>query len=240
MNLLDQITWRRKMKTLSKVLGSLVFVWGATAQAEPVMSLVTVNTQDPAGYAAWAKSNAEAVSKANGAMAMGLCSPTSGAQKMGDHSLWSFFDSQASLWSGDPYNPTVRKAIANMNVEREVRTWDNWRIVRAAAVTDKSAHYNLYVKTDNPSGYIAVLDELHAEMKKRGYDVTMQVFMGDTGETAGMIMTSFSSADAAEVGRMLDARSEAWVSKIISKVEGDREMVHGFSMNCETYYAAAS
>jgi len=75
-------------------------------------------------------------------------------------------------------------------------------------------------------------------MKKRGYDVSMQVFMGDTGETAGMIMTSFGAANAAEVGRMLDARKEPWVSKIIAKVEGKREMVHGFSMMCETYYAA--
>jgi arginyl-tRNA synthetase len=95
------------------------------------------------------------------------------------------------------------------------------------------------VKTDNPGGYIAVLDELHAEMKKRGYDVSMQVFMGDTGATTGTIMTSFGSASAAEVGRMLDARSEPWVAEIISKVEGKREMTHGFSMVCQTYYAAA-
>ena len=64
--------------------------------------------------------------------------------------------------------------------------------------------------------------------------------MGDTGATAGMIMTSFGSADAAEVGRMLDARTEDWVAKIVSKLDGKREMVHGFSIICETYYAAAS
>jgi hypothetical protein len=51
-------------------------------------------------------------------------------------------------------------------------------------------------------------------------------------------MTSFGSSDAAEVGRMMDARSEKWVSKIISKIEGKREMIHGFSLMCETYYAA--
>lgn len=226
------------MKNLSKIVGSLLVCFSVGVQAEPVMSLVTVNTNDPAGYSAWAKTNAAAISKANGAMAMGLCSPTSGAQQMGDHYLWSFFDSQESLWSADPMNPVSRKAIANMNVEREVRTWDNWRIVRAAETTEKGYYYNLYVKTDNPAGYISVVDQLHAEMKKRGYDVSMQVFMGDTGETAGMIMTSFGAANAAEVGRMLDARNEPWVSKIIAKVEGKREMVHGFSMMCETYYAA--
>ena len=227
------------MKRFRNVLGAIALCSSAFVQAEPVMSLITVNTSDPAGYAGWAKSNAEAISKANGAMAMGLCSPTSGAEQMGDHYLWSFFDSQESTWSSDPMNPTVRKAVANMNVERTVRTWDNWRIVRAAEVTDTGHYYNLYVKTDNPGGYIAVLDELHAEMKKRGYDVSMQVFMGDTGATTGTIMTSFGSASAAEVGRMLDARSEPWVAEIISKVEGKREMTHGFSMVCQTYYASA-
>ena len=137
-------------------------------------------------------------------------------------------------------NPTVQKAVASMNVERTVRTWDNWRIVRAAETSEKGYYYNLYVRTDNPSAYVAALDELHAGMRERGFDVSMQVFMGDTGETAGMIMTSFGSADAAEVGRMLDARTEDWVAKIVSKLDGKREMVHGFSIICETYYSAAS
>ena len=119
-----------------------------------------------------------------------------------------------------------------------MRMWDNWRIARAAPTSERGYYYNIYVRTDNPADYIAVVDELHAEMKKRGYDITLQVFVGDTGETAGTIMTSFGSSDAAEVGRMMDARSQKWVSKIISKIEGKREMVHGFSLMCETYYAA--
>ena len=103
------------MKRFRNVLGAIALCSGAFVQAEPVMSLITVNTSDPAGYAGWAKSNAEAISKANGAMAMGLCSPTSGAEQMGDHYLWSFFDSQESTWSSDPINPTVRKPVANLN-----------------------------------------------------------------------------------------------------------------------------
>lgn len=226
------------MNLIKNIVGSLVLVACAASQAEPVMTLITVNTAEPAAYSAWAKKHAAAISKANGAMAMGLCSPTSGAQKMGDHYLWSFFDSQKSVWSSDPMNRVVRDAVADMNVEREVRMWDNWRIVRAAPTSERGYYYNIHVRTDNPADYIAVVDELHAEMKKRGYDITLQVFVGDTGETAGTIMTSFGSSDAAEVGRMMDARSEKWVSKIISKIEGKREMVHGFSLMCETYYAA--
>ena len=82
------------MKIFGKSLAVLVSVFCLTARAEPVMTLITVNTADPAGYAAWARSNAEDISKANGAVAMGLCSPTTGAEQMGDHYLWSFFPSQ--------------------------------------------------------------------------------------------------------------------------------------------------
>ena len=102
---------------------------------------------------------------------------------MGDHYLWSFFDSQEAAWSVDPMNAAVRAEVAKLDVKREVRMWDNWRIVRAAEVSEKGHYYNLHVKTDNPSGYIAALDKIHAEMKKRDLDVTMQVYMGDTGET---------------------------------------------------------
>ena len=225
------------MKTISKILGPLFICACASAHAEPVMSLITVNTNDAAGYAAWAKGSAKTIATANGAMAMGLCSPTSGAQKMGDHYLWSFFDSQEAAWSVDPMNAVVRAEVAKLDVKREVRMWDNWRIVRAAEVSGKAHYYNLHVKTDNPSGYIAALDKVHAEMKKRDLDVTMQVYMGDTGETAGLLMVSFGSSDRAEVGRMLDTRTEDWFTDIISGLEGKREMVHGFSLVCETFYA---
>ncbi len=106
------------------------------AFAEGVMNLITVNTNDPAGYAAWAKKSAHTLVEANGAMAMGLCSPTSGAQVIGDHYLWSFFESQEKAWSSNPMNPVVRAGVAKLDVERTVRTWDNWRIVRPAAITE--------------------------------------------------------------------------------------------------------
>ena len=67
------------MKLLRKLIATVALGCCTAVQAEPVMTLITVNTANPAGYSAWAKGNAEAISKANGAMAMGLCSPTSGA-----------------------------------------------------------------------------------------------------------------------------------------------------------------
>ena len=67
------------MKSIIKLISSTVIFACVSVQAEPVMNLITINTNDPAGYAAWAKSSAPTLIKANNAMAMGLCSPTSAA-----------------------------------------------------------------------------------------------------------------------------------------------------------------
>ena len=226
------------MKSITKLVTSTIIFACASVQAEPVMNLITINTNDPAGYSAWAKGSAKALVKANNAMAMGLCSPTSGAQKMGDHYLWTFFDSQATVWANDPMNPGVAAEVAKMDVDREVRMWDNWRIVRAAEVSEKGYYYNLHVKTDNPGGYMAALDNLYSEMQERGHDVSMQIFMGDTGETAGLLMVSLGSSDRAAMGRMMDARAEGWFQKAVSNLDGKREIIYGFSLVCETYAVA--
>ncbi len=217
---------------------AFVSVLMTTAKAEPVMNLITVNTNDGAGYAAWAKASASALVKANNAMAMGLCTPTSGAEMMGDLYLWSFFDSQETVYNNEPMNPAVQAEVAKMKVDRTVREWDIWRIVRAAEVSERGYYYNLRVKTDNMSGYLQGLDAMYAEMQKREMGVTMQVFVGDTGVNTGIVMVSLGSSDGAALGRALDARTESWFADTLSKFEGQRELEHGFSLICETYAAA--
>ena len=77
------------MRELRKVFGfAFVSALMTTASAEPVMNLITVNTNDAAGYSAWARASSPALGEANNAMARGLCMPTSGAEVMGDLYLW--------------------------------------------------------------------------------------------------------------------------------------------------------
>ena len=54
-------------KYLTTFSGLLLALAMTSTQAEPVMNLITINTNDPAGYSAWAKDNAENISKANNA-----------------------------------------------------------------------------------------------------------------------------------------------------------------------------
>ena len=225
-------------KIRSTFAGVMLTLIANASFAEGVMNLITLNTNDPAGYAAWAKESAPKIVEANDAMAMGLCSPTSGAQVMGDHYLWSFFESQEKAWASDPMNPVVRGEVAKLDVDRTIRTWDNWRIVRPAETTESGHYYNMYVETDDVAGYLAGLDSMIAEMDKRGFGVTMQVFIGDTGETVGTVMISLGASDAATLGRAMDARTEGWFTEIVSGFSAQRKMVHGFSMTCDTYAMA--
>ena len=234
------------MKKFSKIklgialnLSAIALSLSATSLAEPVMNLVTVNTQDGAGYAAWAKGSAEAISKSNNAMSMGLCSPMSGAEQMGDHFLFTFFDSQKTAWANSTPNPTMTKEIAKMSVERTIKEWDNWRILRAApSVSDSGYYWNIIVKAENAKEYLSALDKLSAALKTNGHDVSMQVFMADTGRRAGQFMVSLGSENGAALGAAMDDRTQAWFSEILSDLEGAREYLHGFGMRCETYYSA--
>ena len=220
------------------VISAFALSFSVIAKAEPVMNLITINTADGAGYAAWAKGSAEAISKSNNAMAMGLCSPTAGAEQPGDHYLWSFFDSQVTAWSTSSQNPTIRQEVAKMNVKRTIKEWDTWRILRAAPTNSDGGYFwNIVVKAENAASYLNALDNLTVAMKENGHDVTMQVFMADTGRWAGLFMVSLSASDGAILGAAMDDRTEPWFTEILTSLEGSREYVHGFALRCETYYS---
>ncbi|MFT5048103.1 MAG: hypothetical protein ACI8UP_005104 [Porticoccaceae bacterium] len=226
---------------LTAGIAALTFAFTATTQAEPVMNLITVNTQDAAGYVSWAKSSTPIIAKANGAMAMGLCSPVAGAEAMGDHFLWSFWDSQKSAWAADNTDPAVVAEIAKNKVVRTIREWDNWRIVRAAATTSEKGYFwNIIVKTNNVGSYLDALDNMLIALKDHGHDLSLQVFIADTGRRAGQVMVSLGSPDAAALGAAMDDRTQDWFSAVLKDLEGTREYQHGWAMQCETYYAAAA
>jgi len=228
----------RMKSTLLIVMSTLAMTLSLTARAEPVMNLITINTDDGAGYAEWAKGSAKAIATSNNAMAMGLCSPIAGAEQQGDHYLWSFFESQTSAWSVGAQNPTVRKEVAKMKVKRTIKEWDNWRMLRTVPTTSDSGHFwNLVVKAENAASYLKTLDKLNVALKDNGHDVRMQVFMADTGRWAGLFMVSLSAADGAVLGAAMDDRTQPWFADVLGSLEGSREYVHGFALQCDTYYS---
>ena len=66
-------------------------------------------------------------------------------------------------------------------------------------------YYNLWVATDDLSGYLEAL------------------------------WISLGATDAGVMGAAMDARTEPWFGKIIGGLQGKREYLHGFSMVCRTF-----
>ena len=126
-----------------------------------------------------------------------------------------------------------------MNVQRTIKEWDTWRILRAApSVSDSGYYWNIIVKAENTKEYLSALDNLSTALKENGHDVSVQVFMADTGRRAGQFMVSLGSENGEALGAAMDDRTQPWFSEVLSGLEGAREYLHGFGMRCETLYSA--
>ena len=228
------------MKKILRTLALMSFITSAYATAEPVMTLITVNTDNPAGYIEWARASSETLGEANGASGVGICSARVGAEEMGDLYFWTLFDSNETAWKSDPNNPTVAKEVAKMKVNRTIRDWDNYRVVRqASSLDEKFSSWNIMVKTSDMTQYLSMVDKLHAAMKENGFeDVNMQVFVPDSGRWSGGVMVAMQAASPTRLGAALDARTQPWFTSILSELKDIREYQYGWGLDCETLYAA--
>ena len=228
------------MKKILKILALMSFVTITYATAEPVMTLITVNTDNPAGYIEWARASSETLGEANGASGVGICSARVGAEEMGDLYFWTLFDSNETAWKSDPNNPTVAKEVGKMKVNRTIRDWDNYRVVRqASSLDEKFSSWNIMVKTSDMTQYLSMVDKLHAAMKENGFeDVNMQVFVPDSGRWSGGVMVAMQAASPTRLGAALDARTQPWFTSILSELKDIREYQYGWGLDCETLYAA--
>lgn len=228
------------MKKILRTLALMSFVTSTYATAEPVMTLITVNTDNPAGYIEWARASSETLGEANGASGVGICSARVGAEEMGDLYFWTLFDSNETAWKSDPNNPTVAKEVAKMKVNRTIRDWDNYRVVRqASSLDEKFSSWNIMVKTSDMTQYLSIIDKLHAAMKENGFeDVNMQVFVPDSGRWSGGVMVAMQAASSTRLGAALDARTQPWFTSILSELKDIREYQYGWGLDCETLYAA--
>ena len=84
------------MRVIKIVIAMMTFL-SVQTQAEPVMTLLTINTNNQEGYIDWARKSADALAAANGATAIGACTPRAGAEYQGDLYFWTFFKYFSSL-----------------------------------------------------------------------------------------------------------------------------------------------
>jgi len=212
------------------------------AQAQGALQVVTVNTDDVPGYLSWVESSAPVMAGVfDNPGAIGACVPVQGAEQEGDVFWFSSATSHEALFSGDPTNPTIANEIAKVASLREVRARDVYSVLKTGGALVNGATWaawNLLIKTDEPSRYVAAIADLEEAAHANGLgDVNLAAFRINTGEWAGLIMSSVSAPTAQRLGAVFDSLSEPWAVERLATMSGFREYVRGWTLNCRVYAA---
>lgn len=230
-------------KTVTALFAAVVLVLPVVAQGgQGAAQIVTINTADVPGYLAWVESSAPVMLGVfDTPGAIGACVPAQGAEQEGDVYWFSTANTHEALFSGDPTNPTIANEIAKVASMREVRTRDIWSVVKPGVPLAPGATWaawNLLIKTDAPSRYVPALVDLEDAAHENGFeDITFSAFRINTGEWAGLIMASVTAPTPRRVGALLDGLSEPWAAERLVKLEGMREYVRGWILNCRVFAA---
>ena len=230
---------------MRKLIGSS-FVFAllvpSIVNAQGALLIVTINTPDIPAYLSWVESSAPVMANAfDRAGAIGACVPAQGAEREGNAYWFSTAASHESLFSGDATNPTVANEIAKVESIRDVHNRDLLTVLRAGNALEAGttwAAWNLLIKTSDPTGYVEAIGDLEAASHDNGFtDITLSAFRYNTGERAGLLMASVSAPKPQRLGALLDALAEPWAAERLTRLNGMREYVHGWTLNCRVYAA---
>ena len=207
------------MKRLIVLFGAVVYVLPVMAYGgQGALQVVTINTDDVSGYLSWVESSAPVMAGVfNNPGAIGACVPVQGAEQEGDVFWFSTANSHEAMFSVDPSNPTIANETAKAASLREVRARDIYSILKAGRpLADGAtwAAWNLLIKTDEPSRYVAAIADLEDATQANGLeDVTFSAFRINTGEWAGLIMASVAAPTPQRLGALFDSLSEPWAAE---------------------------
>ena len=213
------------MKRLIRVSVSVVFVLPVMAYGgQGALQVVTVNTDDVSGYLSWVESSAPVMAGVfDNPGSIGTCVPVSGAEQEGDVFWFSTATSHEALFSADPTNPTIANEIAKVASLREVRARDIYSILKAGRPLvngETWAAWNLLIRTNEASRYVAAIADLEEAAHANGLDdVTLSAFRINTGEWAGLIMSSVDAPTAQRLGALFDSLSEPWAGEALGNDE---------------------
>ena len=116
------------MKTIKSVLNLSVWsalllsLWSVNAWSGPAMSVLTVNSKDPAGYMKWVQKSGPAI---------GVCFPSAGYYGPGELYYWHLFNDHATALGSEQYNPTVIAELKKLKGKRKVSRGDAYRVLLA-------------------------------------------------------------------------------------------------------------
>ena len=233
------------MKLSSQLVAALFFLLFAVMNAwsRPAMSVLTINTPDPAAYVRWAKSSGPAIGKSIDAAVGGTCVPVAGYYAPGELYYWHLYGNHAAAMGSDPYNPTVMSELKKQTSDRVVSRSDAYSVLLSDpadySVGDTFSNWNIVVSTSDPGEYLQSVKRMSAAASENGLeDIRLAVYSYLTGENAGKLMTVVQAPNGNRLGAMLDALESDWASAILNDMVSIRTYEHGFTMNCSMVFAA--
>ena len=226
-------------------VGLMLTLAAGQAWSRPAMSVLTVNTKDPAAYLQWVQASGEAIAESIEAAVGGICVPSAGFYGPGELYYWHLFGDHATALGSEQYNPTVMKELKKLQVDRVVSRGDAYSVVMAEPgeykVGDTFANWNIVISSDNQAQYLKEVARMSAAADENGFsDIRFTVYSYLSGENAGKLMTVVEAPNGNRLGAMLDELESDWASAILGDMAQVRQYEHGFTMNCRVVYAAES
>ena len=230
---------------MSTAVGLMLTLAASQVWSRPAMSVLTVNTKDPAAYLQWVQGSGEAIAESIDAAVGGICVPSAGFYGPGELYYWHLFGDHATALGSEQYNPTVMKELKKLQVDRVVSRGDAYSVVMAEPgeykVGDTFANWNIVISSYNQAQYLKEVARMSAAADENGFsDIRFTVYSYLSGENAGKLMTVVEAPNGNRLGAMLDELESDWASAILGDMAQVRQYEHGFTMNCRVVYAAES
>jgi hypothetical protein len=209
--------------------------------AAPADYVFTINTENPAGYADWMKSNAVALGRATGAAEMGLCQPKAGAANTGDMYGYARYGSMAEAMAVDFGSEEFRAVIAKNTVPRTLSAMNLWSVDRpfpsGAQVGQKSTATGFFVEVRDLKGYIKAIGDVESAYHSNGFeDFAIEVGRPYTGDYTGSVFVTLAAPNGNRLGAALDAMTENWAVGPVRRAQRMRDPIRGFVMDCEVAF----
>ena len=86
---------------MSTAVGLVLALMAGQVWSRPAMSVLTVNTKDPAAYLQWVQGSGEAIAESIDAAVGGICVPSAGFYGPGELYYWHLFADHATAMGSE-------------------------------------------------------------------------------------------------------------------------------------------
>jgi hypothetical protein len=218
----------------------LLMVFGlSTVASGQTLQVVRVQTDDPAGYVAWAAESADALLGGNPG-AVTTCLPRFGGEEGVDAYWVASAPDTGTILSLDLNGPVVQRETGRVADLRTVVARDIFLTVktgRAIQPGDSWQQIAFFVDTDQPARYLELVAELERGFHANGLDdVFMEAHTMNSGDYAGKLHIAMQAPDGQRLGDALDASATAaWSNFARGDFNGVRRIVRALFIECTTH-----